>query len=210
MLNRLIEIGEDEIQLFRTSGQSSIIPFEVQRYILHIERAAELFPRIQNVTIIAKRLMSEFPSDKMALITARTRVYDSINYFHLNNSVRNEAWDNYYAFEMYPKLFLLALKKQDIDLAFKIQSKIHETLTKRDKSQFGIEELNMRPILINPDIPLERLGIQAKDLREIWRNASTMFDKLGLEDADKTRLKLELSRELNIEEEFNKIVDDGN
>lgn len=96
-LQDIDKIPTEVLQQFRKTRKSMAIPEYLQRYILHLDKAAELFNTKGNINEICRELITAFPDDGLSFTTAKRRVYDAINFFHLNNTVRNEAWDMYYA-----------------------------------------------------------------------------------------------------------------
>lgn len=90
MIDKLEKLDPEIISDFRKNRKSEAIAPALQEYIIHLDRAAELHNLHGNVSRVAKELAKEFP-DQISFQTARQRVYDAINYFHLNSNVKNEA-----------------------------------------------------------------------------------------------------------------------
>ena len=98
MIDRLEKLHPDIVQDFKRTGKSTAIAPDLQQYILQLDRVAEIHQFEHNVSRAARKLQETFPN--LTFMTARLRVYDAINIFHLNNTVKAEAWDNYYADRM--------------------------------------------------------------------------------------------------------------
>ncbi|MBI9052469.1 MAG: hypothetical protein JEY96_01545 [Bacteroidales bacterium] len=170
MIDKLEKLDPDIIADFRKRKESSAIALPLQQFIIHLDRAAELHNLYGNVTKVAKDLVTEFP-DEITFQTARQRVYDAINYFHLNNNVKNQAWDNYYA-DKQEDLARIAIADGNYTTAFKALDKAHYYRTKKDESAIDLELLSPPVFLITPDITVEGLGFGRKDLRKISKKAS--------------------------------------
>lgn len=195
---RFLDYTSEEIQRYRVSGESEIIAVEDQALIDQISSASQLFVRNQNVSSCAHKLMEQYPELKLS--AAKQRVYQSVEFFHINVEVSNKAWDNHFASVEYPKLRELALKKGDLELAFKITAKIHEVRTKYDDDSIPEELLELRPTLISPEFNLDRLGIEPRTLKSMFNDSIEMINGFPITKDEKVRLKTELSSELNIED----------
>lgn len=194
MIDKLEKLDPQIIAEFRkTKSGNCGIALPLQRYIIHLDRAAELHNLYGNVTRVARELVTEYAEDKLAYQTARQRVYDAINFFHLNNNVKNEAWNNYYADKM-EDLARIAIADGNYNTAYKAMDKAHYYRTNKDESLID-EGLLMPPVfLINNDITAEGLGFEKKDLRKISKKASDgvyleFIDKLPINKEEKEDLK---------------------
>jgi hypothetical protein len=193
--DRLISYGSKEIAHFKKTGQSDVIREMDQKYIEYISYAAQLFNRNQSVTYIANKFCELFTEVDFNM--AKKYIYDAINYFHLNHSVQNKAWDTFFALEELPKLKELALKKGNIELATQITIQQHKILTAHPDQPFTEEDLQMKPQLISPDVSLKRLGITQKSLKEMWIEGEKMIDTFDIEPEQKERIRNELKREID-------------
>ena len=81
-------------------GKSMVISTDLQQYIRELDTVIELKQqqRFDNITRLARQLMLRFPS--LSLTTAKERVYDAYNFFHVNDSVSEDIWDAVYADKM--------------------------------------------------------------------------------------------------------------
>lgn len=208
-LQEIDKLPIELIQDFRKTRVSRSIPVHMQRYILHLDKAAELFNLKGNVTEICKELMINFPDDDLSYSTARLRVFDAINYFHLNNTVRNEAWDHYYA----DRLEALGKKAEDaydndsdkfagnIQEARRCYERAHALRTKKDENALDPDALRPKDFLINPDISPERLGLKKQNLKSLWSDTAAFINKLELEDDEKKQLLHESAEVIDIDYE---------
>jgi len=157
-LQEIDKLPVELIQQFRQTRVSKSIPEYLQRYILHLDKASELFNLKGNITDICKELQLAFPEDDLSFSTAKNRVFNAINFFHLNNTVRNEAWDHYYA----DRLEALGKKAEDaydadpakfsgnIQEARRCYERAHALRTKKDENAVDPELLRPKEFLMNP------------------------------------------------------------
>ena len=194
------KLSVEIIQDFRKNGESSAISSELQAYIIHLDRAIEIFRFEGNISRAAKQLMNEHPNDILTYKTAYRRISDAINYFHLNNTVKNEAWNNFYADKM-EDLAKLAIKMNNITEARRCFEKAKAFRTDKDENAIDPDKLKLKDHLINPDIDPERLGLTNVNLKNLWIKAEEFIDKLDLEPQEKERLKKEASEATNADHE---------
>lgn len=208
-LQEIDKISTELIQQFRRTKKSVAIPEYLQRYILHLDKAAELFNTKGNMNDICNDLMAAFPEDGLSFTTAKRRVYDAINFFHLNNTVRNEAWDNYYA-DRFEALGRKAEEAYDSDPskfsgniqeARRCYAIAHELRTKKDENAVDPEVLKPKDFLINPDISPERLGLKKQNIKQLWSDASKLINRMELEEEEKQRLLKESAEVIDIDYE---------
>lgn len=199
MLDKLDKVPLDEIAEYRRTGNSQIIPIELQKYITQLDRAVELFRVNGNISTVAKTIMAEFANDKLSFNTARNRVYDAINMFYLNNTVKNLAWDMYYA-DKFEDLARVALAADNITEARRCFEKARELKTKHDESAYDPEKLRPAIILVGPDYNNERLGIGKYNKKELWPELQQLIKNVpDIGEEDKTRLLNETALELGID-----------
>jgi len=184
------------IQEFRRTGVSLGIPTELQQYILQLDRAVEIFnvEKEHNISRAARKLMESFP--EMAFSTAKTRIYDAINYFHLNNTVKAEAWNNYYA-DRFEDLGKLALKKFDFTESRRCFERAAEY--RKEASQVALNPDAIKPhtFLISPEVTPELLGMTDKSLKKMWIETEQFIDGLPINQKEKNAIKREAALNLN-------------
>lgn len=193
MIDKLEKLDPQIIADFRKRKQSEAIALPLQQYILHLDRAAELHNLLGNVTKVARELVTEFAEHDLAYQTARQRVYDAINYFHLNNNVKNEAWNNYYADKM-EDLARIAVADGNYNTAYKCLDKAHFYRTRKDEALIDPELLDPAVFIVTPDITATKLGFEKHDLRKISKKARDgayreFIDNLPINIEEKEDLK---------------------
>lgn len=186
MIDRLEKLHPDIIQDFRKSGKSSAIAPDLQQYILQLDRVVEIYQFEHNISRAARKLQETFTG--LTFMTARLRVYDAINVFHLNNTVKAEAWDNLYADQM-EDLSRLAISADNISEARRCKERAREY--RQNAANLAIDPNLIKPKIevLSPDIDPARLGLPDKTLREIWIDTETMIDKLPIDEIAKRKAR---------------------
>jgi hypothetical protein len=194
----------DIIQNFRLGKIASGIPDNVQRFILAMDEVPEYHRRHPNISKCCRVLMEHFPEKFTSFRYAQEIVYASINYFHLNNTVKNAAWDMYYADKM-EDYAQAATLKGNIDLAMKCTDLAHKYRTNRDESAIDSGKLAPNTYILSPDITPELIGLRGDiDLKTLWKKKRQVFDDatkfingLDIRDEQKTALVKETAENLN-------------
>lgn len=192
----LLDYSSDEILNYKQTGESSVITTEDQIKIDQMSYAAQLYSYNQSMNYCSIKLRQQFPE-----ISRRKSIqilYDSIEFFHLNNTVNSRAWENFFLQEELPKLKSLALIKGDVDLAFKITQEMMKTIIKYDDTSIPEELLQQRTVLVSPEFSLDRLGVETMSLNDIMKEGAEIIDDFEISESDKERMTSELSKELDI------------
>jgi hypothetical protein len=197
----------DIVQNFRLGKLSAGIPENVQRFILAMDEVPEYHRRHPNISKCCRVLMEKFPDKYTSFRYAQEIVYASINYFHLNNTVKNAAWDMYYADKM-EDYAQAATLKGNIDLAAKCTDMAHKYRTNRDESAIDSGKLAPNTYILSPDITPALLGLRGDiDLKSLWKKKRQLFDdstkliqSLDIRDEQKVVLKNEIAENLNFGE----------
>jgi len=194
----------DLVQGFRLGKVETGIPENVQRFILAIDEVPEYHRRYPNISKCCRVLMDKFPDKFTHFKYAQEIVYASINFFHLNNTVKNAAWDMYYADKMedYAQAAILI---GNIDLAMKCSDKAHEYRTSRDESAIDGGKLAPNTYILSPDITPALIGLRGDiDLKTLWKKKRQVFDDatkfisgLDIRDEQKGDLIKEAAENLN-------------
>lgn len=194
MIEKFRELPLPALNDFRKTGESKLIPEDLQQYILHIGSAVEIHKIEGNISRAAKQLQKKF--EGICFNTARNRVYDAINIFHVNSTVLNEAWDQYYA-DKFEDGAKIALKGGDVGEWRRCLSRAHECRTNRDEAAY--DPATMRPIdeIISPDVTHERLGITKMNKKQLWIDSKKFINDLDLKSEEKDKLLEEIAIELN-------------
>lgn len=204
-----VKLDIEIVENFRSNGKSTVIPLELQRFIIHIIRAFELMTLNSNVTGSAKILMSEFKGEIKTFANARKLVYDAINYFCTNEPVKNEVWNSLYADKL-DNLALLAIKNDDYKTAATAYEKAHRLRTLTDENQIDPDLLRPPVFVITADISHKELGFEKNDLKQISKKHtdgfySQLIDNLPIDELEKIKLR----KDANIEDtEYEELKDE--
>src|SRR3990172_13173134 len=125
---KLERLHPDIIKNYFNSGNPSGIPDDVIAYIEKIDKIPELYRRHASPTRTASELKQLYPDLFPSVNTARALVYLAINHFHLNNNVKNQAWDNLYA-DRFDELADLEASRGNIEAAKRIYTEAHRLRT---------------------------------------------------------------------------------
>jgi hypothetical protein len=197
-LSDIEKLPLDSIKLFRETGESKVIPYRLQRYILHLDKAIELFKFEGNISRASKMLMETFPEDIRTMATATKRVSDAINYFHLNTSVKNAAWDQYYA-DKFENLGRMAISQDNVTEARRNFEKAHYYRTLRnDEAEEGGEKQIVH--VLSPDISLLNVVGSEFNLKKLWTDVDEFIANLPVDENQRRRVKNEAAENLGVED----------
>lgn len=199
-LAKIEKLPIEIIEHFRKTGDASGMSDDIKKYIIQLDRAIEIVKYEGNITQAAKQLKSEYPTELFSIETAKRRIYSAINYFHLNNTVKNEAWNNYYADKM-ENLAKLAIVMNNITEARRCFEKAKAFRTDKDENVIDPDKLKLKDFLISPDVDPERLGLTEVSLKNLWVNAEEFINKLDLDPKEKERLLKEAAEATNADHE---------
>ncbi len=197
MIESFRKVPIEALKEFRQTGISKYIPNDLQRYIQQIDRAIELYRFDGNISRVAGKLIAEFAQDDLSMSTARSRIYDAINLFHLNNTVKNVAWDNYYADKM-EDLAKLSIAADNITEARRCYEKAHAFRTSHNENDYDPDKLRPVEKIISPEVTPQRLGLHGDNLNKMWIKAQLFINELPIEDKEKARLLREASQNINL------------
>lgn len=204
-LKDIEKIPIDSIKLFRETGESRVIPKKLQRYILHLDRAIELFKFEGNISRAAQMLMDDF-DDLHNIRTAMKRVSDAINYFNLSTNVKNAAWDQFYA-DRLENLHRVAVASDNITEARRCLEKAHHYRTLRNDDDIDDGEKQIVHVL-STDVSLLNVVGKEFNLKKMWTDTEEFIDNVKLNERDARRVKMEAAENLGVDVEFEEISDD--
>jgi hypothetical protein len=179
------------IQHYRKTGNSAALDDNTKAYIQQIERAMELFKACANVSRAATLLQREFK--ELSLVTSRKRVYDCINFFHVNNTITNDAWNNFYA-DRYEAMAQLAAIAGDYKTMLQCTEKAHLCRISKDENKIDPDLLKPVTYIVVSDRNLLERDKKKRDINELKRKYlnkefESVIEKMPVDDKDKLRLK---------------------
>jgi len=190
------------IQDFRRTRQSQAIAPNVQEYILQLDQAANILngqkgvAPVTNIRRAAIGLQELYPN--ISYNTCRTRIEDAINYFNVNNAVKEDAWNNFYADRM-EDIAQLAIAKDDLRQATSCFERARDYRLQASRSAISTADLKPKPFLVSPDVDAKRLGIPEFNLKKLWPETTKYVNKLPITSDQKERIKREAGEVLGIE-----------
>jgi hypothetical protein len=204
-LQELDKLHPDIIQTFRVTGKAAGIPVFIQRYILHLDKAAEIHNHCKNMNRAARELINAFPDDKMSFRTAKYRIEDAINYFHLNSTVKEAAWCNFYA-DYFEDLAELARADKRLDVAERCMDKAANYRMKAAEQSLNANEIRPHVNVIDPSVPATYFGLPDNiDIKTLWTKREELLDeakafvnKLDIRDSQKAATIRDAALNLNI------------
>lgn len=202
MYEELEKIPPEIIADYRKTRISKGISQELQIYIDQLERAVELYKKKRSIRKAAKELNADFKD--ISFNTCRQRIYDAINYFHLNSTVKEEAWYNFYA-DYFEELSKKAENKQDFKEARLAARQAAEYRIQSSKVGIDPDLLRPKDQILNPDISPERLGLEKFNLKKLWVDTGTFIEQLRVDSVSKERIKEEARQNLGIDTDYEEV-----
>lgn len=202
MYNELEKIPPEIIADYRKTRESQGLSPELQIYIDQLERSVELYRKNRSVRKAAKELNADFKD--ISFNTCRQRIYDAINYFHLNSTVKEEAWYHYYA-DYHDELSKKAENAKDYKEARLAARQAAEYRIQASKVGIDPDLLRPKDQILNPDISPERLGLEEFNLKKLWVDTGTFIEQLQVDSASKQRIKEEARQNLGIDTDYEEV-----
>jgi hypothetical protein len=200
-LKDLETIPVEILQDFRKTGESMALGDDLKQYILQLDRAVEIRTQEHEHNIMrgAKRLRESFP--EISLSTAKNRIYDAINYFHLNSTVKAEAWSNYYADRM-EDLARLSIAANNITEARRCIERSKEFRLEASNLAIDPNEIKPHTFLISPEVNPSLLGLEEFNLGQLWTNTEKFIRDLPIDQRDKQTALSDAALALNRTEDI--------
>jgi hypothetical protein len=165
-IDRVELLDHDIIQNVIDRKKCESLEPELVEYIVQLNDASSIYLKEGNIQRASQKLRYLHPS--ISFRVAKERINDSINYFHLGNKVRKEAWHNLYA-DKYENLALVAIKSREFKTAGKMFQLAHDARIKA--SEMADLTVEAPTFIFSTDI--KTLGIEKKNLKEISSKASS-------------------------------------
>ncbi len=157
-LETLEKLPVDIIANFRKTGRTSAISPDLQQYIREISSALEISRYEFSVTRAAEKLMLRYPD--LSLSTAKSRYYDAINFFHVDNNVSNEAWDDRYA-DWFDDFASICVRAKKFETGYKAKTKAHNIRTSKE-ARLKPEDFQAPVFIVSPKMKPDDFGFEKK------------------------------------------------
>lgn len=188
-LTTLQKYDIDDIRMFLQTRQSSVIPANMQEYILQLDSVARMMHSNRlSVRKSIAQLRREWPD--LTVSQARGIYYDALDYYYFDDTSSAKSWDMVYADQL-EDLKTLAIAADKYDVAFKCIVKAHELRTQVRESESHNWQAPV--FLININVKPEDLGYESRKIADIAKRAEDrkyreMIMSLETTDAEKERL----------------------
>jgi hypothetical protein len=206
-LERIQTLSPEVIESFRVTGKSVAIPVDLQDFILQLDASARILRHEGSITRAAQKLRNEYPA--LNIHTAKSRIYDALNFFYLDTAVSQSVWDNYYA-DRYEDLSKLCIASGKLEAARRNFDRAYEL---RAHASAIINPDNIKPpvFIITSDLKPEDLGFENRKMYDIARKDEQgqylkLIDCLNTTDENKKRLRDDAGIQ---ETEFEDLTNDG-
>lgn len=193
-IEQIGELHPDLIAGFLATGKCDAIPEYLRLFIQQLQWAIETFETERSITRCATKLRQRIAAEqhiKMEQRTAIARVYEALNFFHVDQNVPIKVWEAIYA-DQFEKIAQFAALKGDL----KTQAKATERALECRRRAAEIADTDRSlgvTMLFHGDITPELMGLEKKSLKEIARKDNDgeylkIINQLPLESLEKKRI----------------------
>jgi len=193
-IEQIGELHPDLIAGFLATGKCDAIPEPLRLFIQQLQWAVETFETERSISRCATKLRQRIAAEqhiKMEQRTAIARVYEALNFFHVDQNVPIKVWEAVYA-DQFEKIAQFAALKGDL----KTQSKATERALECRRRAAEIADTDRSlgvTMLFHGDITPELMGLEKKSLKEIARKDNDgeylkIINQLPLESLEKKRI----------------------
>jgi hypothetical protein len=189
-LEKLEKLDPELLIHYRQTGESSALSPELKIFVDQLSAAFEIHSQLNSVTRAAKELMIRRPDIK-TIHHAKRRIYEAIQFFHVDNNVSNDVWDDFYA-DYYDRLVLLCIADNRFEAAGRYIKEAHSLRTRKE-TRINPEDLQGPTLIVGYKIKAEDLGFVKTSLLDIATKAKNgkyidMIDNLPISDKEKKQI----------------------
>lgn len=196
-MNYLEKIGSvhpDVIDEFIRTGNSQVIPCELQDVINQMVFGIQIYRTERNISRAARQLQVRAKAEQgvdININTAKSRIYAALNYFDVDCNVEETVWLRDYA-NKFEDLAKVALAQGKTEVAGKYFDKALEC---RLRATTADKQASLGVVYVMTDeISPEDLGFTSRSKKEIARKANDglylkIIDSLDIPVEEKQRLK---------------------
>lgn len=206
-ISQIEDLHPDLIAAFLATGQSDAVPKDLQLFLQQLMWAMEIFEHERSITRCASKLRQRVAAEQQVRIEQRTaiaRIYEALNFFHVDQNVSIKIWEAVYA-DQFEKIAMLAAASGDLKTQCKSTERALECRRRAAEIADSDRSLGVYQ-LISPDVTPDLLGYQAQDMKMIARKnregAYTIIQGLPVEKEDKRRLMLDAGIDISSYEEI--------
>lgn len=195
-IDDIMELHPDLISGFLATGKSDAIPMELQLFLQQLQWAIEIFEHERSIHRCALELVKRVAAQqhvRMEERTAKARIYEALNFFHVDQNVSVKMWEAIYA-DQFEKIAQYAALKGDLKSQVKATEHALECRRRAIEAADSDRTLGIT-ILYGSEVTPELLGYENQDLKMIARKdregAYTVIKSLPIEVSEKKRLLTE-------------------
>ncbi|MBQ8715838.1 MAG: hypothetical protein IJ552_11660 [Prevotella sp.] len=192
-IEKIQELHPDLIASFLATGKGEAIPVELRLFLQQLQWAVEIFETERIISRCASKLRQRIAAEQHVSIEQRTaiaRVYEALNFFHVDQSVSVKVWESVYA-DQFEKIAKMAAVKGDMKTLSKATERALECRRRAAEIADSDRSLGITQ-LISPDVTPGLLGFETQDLKTIARKnregAYVIIQSLPIESSEKKRL----------------------
>ena len=194
-IEKVGELHPDLIAAFLSTGESTAIPHELQLFLQQLQWAAEIFEHERRISRCATKLRQRVAAMqqgvKMEQRTAIARIYEALNFFHVDQNVPIKVWESLYA-DQFEKIAQLAALRGDL----KTQAKATERALECRRRAADISDTDRSlgvNIYYDSTLTPELMGFDTESLKRIAKKDNDgvyvrFIDQLPIDGAEKKRL----------------------
>lgn len=201
-LERIDQLNPDLIAGFLATGEGDGIPADLRLFMQQLQWAMEIYEHERSIRRCAQKLRQRVAATQLVSMEQRTaiaRVYEALNFFHVDQNVPIKVWEALYA-DQFEKIAMMAAMQGDL----KTQSKATERALECRRRAADISDTDRSigvKMYFSTDLTPELLGLETQNLRKIAHKDNQgiylrMIDQLPIEPDEKKRLL----RDADIEE----------
>ncbi len=192
-IDDIMELHPDLISGFLATGKSDAIPMELQLFLQQLQWAIEIFEHERSIHRCALELVKRVAAQqhvRMEERTAKARIYEALNFFHVDQNVSVKMWEAIYA-DQFEKIAQYAALKGD--LKSQVKATEHALECRRRAAEIAENDRSLGITqLFGTEVTPELLGYENQDLKMIARKnregAYTIIRSLPVESAERKRL----------------------
>lgn len=192
-ISQIEDLHPDLVAGFLATGKSDAIPMELQLFIQQLQWAMEIFETERSVTRCARELRKRIAAEQHVKVEHRTcvaRIYEALNFFHVDQNVPIKIWEAVYA-DQFEKIAKLAALRGDLKTMSATTERALECRRRAAEIADTDRSLGIT-MLYGSEVTPELLGYENQDLKLIARKnregAYTVIKSLPIEAEDRKRL----------------------
>lgn len=210
-IEKIAALHPDIVHTILTTRTSKVVDADTVELLLELQAAAEIYDYERNISRAAEKLRLRILAERgksMPVRTCRTRIYQALDYFAVDNNVSIKVWKSDFA-NKYEDMARLALAMDDVKSAMRCYA--HAERCRVEASEAADKEMAWAPVFIlSPDVSLTQMGFEKRSLKAIAKKDNDgyylrLIDGLPIDEQEKVRLR----RDAEVSEaEYEEIEDD--